>query len=67
MEIFNRKKYFALIIVLTLLLVGYFMMAGPKQEAMKFNTDIFSFRRITLAPVLILSCFGAMIYIVLKD
>lgn len=66
MEIFSRKKYISLIIVLLILFAGYFLMAGPAPKNDTFNTDIYSFRRITLAPVIILTTFGGIIFLILK-
>ena len=66
MEILNRKKAISLIIVLLILFAGYFLMAGPKTTPNTFSTEIYSFRRITLAPLLILLSFGGIIFIILK-
>ena len=66
MEIFDRKKYILLIIVLLILFAGYVLMAGPTPEKDQFNTDIYSFRRITLAPIIILMSYGGIIFLILK-
>lgn len=66
MELFNRKKYIAFVIVLLILFAGFFLMAGPEPSKDHFNTEMFNFRRITLAPVLILLSYSGMIYLILK-
>ncbi len=66
MEIFNRKKYLLLAIVLILLIIGYALMSGPKAVEGEFNNAIFSFRRITLAPIVILAAYGSMIFLIFK-
>ena len=37
-------------------------MAGPEKTPNEFNEAIFSFRRITLAPIVILSAYGLMVF-----
>lgn len=65
--LFDRKKYIGLILCLILLILGFLLMSGPNTEAQdQFNEDLFSFRRITLAPFLILAAYGGMIYVIMK-
>ncbi|WP_394698133.1 DUF3098 domain-containing protein [uncultured Draconibacterium sp.] len=66
MEIFNRKKYLLLALVIILLIIGYGLMSGPKAVEGEFNNAIFSFRRITLAPIVILAAYGSMIFLIFK-
>jgi hypothetical protein len=51
-----------------LILLGLVLMAGGKSpDPHKFNyEDIYSFRRITLAPLLMLIGFGIEIYAIMK-
>jgi hypothetical protein len=52
---------------LILLTLGFLLMSGPKNELPEqFNEDIFSFRRITLAPFLILAAYGGLICVMMK-
>lgn len=66
MEIFSRKKYFFLLLMVLLLTLGYALMAGPTQVSGQFNDAIFSFRRITLAPIVILGAFGILVFIIFR-
>ncbi len=66
MEIFNREKAIFFIIVLLILFAGLFLMAGPKPDPTNFSAEIYSFRRITLAPILILLAYGGIIFLILK-
>lgn len=66
MEIFNRKKYILLGLVIILLILGFGLMAGPKSVDGEFNEALFNFRRITLAPILILAAYGSMIFLIFK-
>ena len=51
-----------LIIACILILAGYILMSGPGSTENAFNPDIFSVRRIVIAPLLCLS--GYMLIIV---
>ena len=66
MNIFNRKKYLLFILILFLMAVGYVLMSGPESVESSFNEAMFSFRRITLAPIVILSAYGMLIFLIFK-
>ena len=51
-----------LMIACILILIGYVLMSGPGSTEKAFNSDIFSVRRIVIAPLLCLS--GYMLIIV---
>ena len=53
---------------LALIILGFFLLAGGKSaDPTKFNYDeIYSFRRITLAPLLMLAGFGIEVYAIMK-
>jgi Protein of unknown function (DUF3098) len=63
----SKENYYLLIIGFVIILIGFFLMAGGKSDdPKKFSEDIFSFRRITLAPVVILFGFIFEIYAIMK-
>ena len=66
MKVFDRKKYILLGLLIILLIFSFGLMAGPKAVDGEFNGAIFNFRRITLAPVLILVAYGSMIFLIFK-
>jgi len=66
MEIFSRKKYILFILVLAFLIAGYALMAGPTRVADGFDPTIFSFRRLTLAPVVILGALASLVFVIFK-
>nr|WP_320000751.1 DUF3098 domain-containing protein [uncultured Draconibacterium sp.] len=66
MKVFDRKKYILLGLLIILLIFGFGLMADPKAVDGEFNGAIFNFRRITLAPVLILVAYGSMIFLIFK-
>ncbi len=53
---------------LALIILGFILLAGGKSaDPTKFNYDeIYSFRRITLAPLLMLAGFGVEVYAIMK-
>ncbi len=61
-----RKNYILLGIGFAIILLGYIlMMGGEPASAEGFNDNIFSFRRITLAPLVLVFGFAFEIYAIL--
>ncbi|MGR7813051.1 DUF3098 domain-containing protein [Lacinutrix undariae] len=66
--IFGKKNYKFMLIGLACIAVGFILMSGGgSDDPNVFNPDIFSFRRIRLAPTLILIGFGIEIYAILLN
>ena len=65
---FSKANYIWLCVGIILLIVGYVLMSGGGAESPdEFHADeIFSFRRITLAPVTVLAGYGTILYAILK-
>ena len=62
-----RENYKILIAGITLIVVGYLLMiGGGSDDPNKFNPEIFSFRRITLAPMVCLAGFGAVVVSIMR-
>lgn len=54
--VFERKNYMMLISGIVLMVIGYILMSGGgSDDPNVFNPEIFSFRRIVLAPIFILA------------
>lgn len=66
--LFDKSNYTWMIGGLVLVFIGLALMAGGKSaDPHQFNYDeIYSFRRITLAPVLMMIGFGIEIYAIMK-
>lgn len=65
--IFQKKQYIALILILSLLILGFILMCGGgSDDPNVFNNEMFSFRRITLAPIMIIGSYVALIWLILK-
>lgn len=64
---FRRDNYLWVIIGLAFLLIGFLLMiGGGSDDPDVFNDAIFNFRRLTLAPILVLIGFGIQIYAIMK-
>lgn len=65
--LFQPINYKFLLIGLGVILLGFILMSGGgSEDPTVFNEDIFSFRRIRLAPTTVLIGFGITIYSILK-
>ena len=63
----GKENYRLLIIGFVIIILGFILMIGGKAESPdQFNPEIFNFRRITLAPVLVLFGFIFEIYAIMK-
>ena len=61
------KNYILIIAGLVIIIIGMVLMAGGgSNDPNVFNYDMFSWRRITLAPILIVGGFAFEIYALLK-
>ncbi|MBT7655318.1 MAG: DUF3098 domain-containing protein [Flavobacteriales bacterium] len=61
--IFDKKNYRLLLFALGIIALGFVLMSGGgSEDPSVFNPDIFSFRRIRLAPSLVLIGFGMAVY-----
>lgn len=70
---FGRENFRWMLIGLAFILAGYLLMLGPDANTVDgqfnpnaWNEEIFSFRRIRLAPLLVLVGFGVEAYAILK-
>lgn len=64
---FGRANYKLLFIGLALIVVGFLLMiGGGSDDPNVFSDKIFSFRRMTLAPILILAGYVVEIFAIMK-
>lgn len=62
-----RENYKLMIIGLVIIVIGFLLMVGGGSEDPNiFNYEVFSFRRITLAPLVALFGFLFIIYAIMK-
>ncbi|RED50649.1 DUF3098 domain-containing protein [Seonamhaeicola aphaedonensis] len=66
--IFGKKNYKFMFIGLGFIALGFILMTGGgSDDPNVFNPEIFSWRRIRLAPALVLIGFGIQIYAILLN
>lgn len=62
----GKKNYIALAIGFAILVIGYALMSGGASEDPNvFNPEIFNFRRITLAPIVLIIGFAVEIFAIM--
>lgn len=63
----GKENYILLAIGFAIIIIGFLlMMGGRSDDPSVFNEEIFSFRRITLAPMIVLFGFMFEIYAIMK-
>jgi hypothetical protein len=66
--VFQKKNYKFLFIGLAFMALGFILMSGGKSEDPNvFNPEIYNFRRIRLAPMMVLIGLGIQIYAILLN
>jgi hypothetical protein len=65
---FAANNYRLLLIGIGILILGYaLMVGGGSDDPEVFSEEIFSTRRITIAPIVVLIGYGAIFYAILKQ
>lgn len=60
-------NYKLMLIGLAIIVIGFVLMVGGgSDDPNEFNWEMFSFRRITLAPIVVLAGFAFEIYAIMK-
>ena len=66
--LFGKRNYTWMLIGLAFVALGFVLMAGGKSDDPEvFNEAIYSFRRIRLAPTLVLIGFAIEVYAILRS
>ena len=64
--LFEKRNYQIMLVGIALIALGFILMSGGRSEDPNvFNTEIYNFRRIRLAPMLILAGLGLQAYAIL--
>ena len=63
---FDKVNFILLAVGMAIVIIGFLLMTGPSSSETSFQPDIFSARRIKVAPVVCLFGFLSMIYAVLR-
>ncbi|WP_108422583.1 DUF3098 domain-containing protein [Flagellimonas amoyensis] len=66
--VFQRKNYLFLFIGIAFIALGFILMSGGgSDDPNVFNPEIYNFRRIRLAPTLVLIGLGIQVYAILLN
>ncbi len=63
---FDRLNYILLAVGMAIVIIGFLLMSGDGSTDTAYNPDIFSARRIKVAPLVCLVGFVSMIYAVVR-
>ena len=63
---FDKVNYILLAVGMLIVVIGFLLMTGPGSSDTVYEPDIFSARRIKVAPVVCLFGFVSMIYAVVR-
>ena len=63
---FDKMNYILLAVGMAVVVLGFILLSGGSSDETAYNTDIFSVRRIKVAPVVCLLGFVSMIYAVIR-
>lgn len=63
---FDKVNFILLAVSIVVVVIGFLLMVGPNSSETAFEPDIFSARRIKVAPVVCFAGFVMMIYAVVR-
>ena len=63
---FDKVNYILRAVGMAVVVLGFILMSGGSSDETAYNPDIFSVRRIKVAPVVCLLGFVSMIYAVIR-
>ena len=63
---FDKMNYILLAVGMAVVVLGFILLSGGSSDETAYNPDIFSVRRIKVAPVVCLLGFVSMIYAVIR-
>ena len=63
---FGKVNFILLAVGMAIVIIGFLLMSGSGSDEQTFDTDIFSTRRIVVAPVVTLFGFLSIIYAVIR-
>ena len=64
---FQKQNYLLIVIGVVVVLIGFLLMiGGAPEDPSVFNPEVFSFRRITLAPIVLMLGYATVAYGIMK-
>ncbi len=65
--LFDKQNYYLMFTGLIIIVIGFMLMSGGRSsDPNVYSQEIFSFRRITLAPIVVLLGFALEVYAIMK-
>ncbi|MDR2118951.1 MAG: DUF3098 domain-containing protein [Tannerellaceae bacterium] len=66
---FGKDNFILIAVAVAIIIIGFVLMSGGgiPADGVSFNPEIFSARRITVAPVVTMIGFGLMVFAILKN
>jgi len=65
--VFEKINYILLAVGFAIVVIGYMLMAGGKPETPEiYNPEVFSTRRVTIAPLVIMVGYGLVMFGIFK-
>ena len=66
--LFSKTNYIIIGVGLAMVIVGFFLMSGGHNQPDEWDaTEIYSFMRITISPLVILSGLGVVVFAIFKS
>ncbi|MBO5901697.1 MAG: DUF3098 domain-containing protein [Alistipes sp.] len=63
----TKKNYLYMLVGVLIIVLGFVLMSGGGEHtATEFDESIFSFRRITLAPIVVIAGFAFEVFAIMK-
>jgi membrane-bound ClpP family serine protease len=63
----GRRNYVLMLVGVGLIVIGFLLMSGGgSDDPAVFNAEMFNFRRITLAPIVVIAGFALEIYAIMS-
>ena len=63
----TKKNYLYMLVGVLIIVLGFMLMSGGGEHtATEFDESIFSFRRITLAPIVVIAGFAFEVFAIMK-
>lgn len=64
--LYNKKNYILMVVSVVIIILGFVLMSGGESaDGVTFNPEMFSWRRIVLAPAVCVVGFALMVYAIL--
>lgn len=65
---FTKKNYLVILAGILVFVIGYFVMSGGNPEdPSDYSDEIFNFRRLTLAPFIVISGYVIVLFGIIKN